>query len=173
MPFSGSTSTSNKGGRAKADPSISPIDLMKPLQEYFAEKGTRDVYSLLSPYDHITMNSGLPSQALSDLASLFVHYTSLCTSGVVPRKAHLVALQNLNNQIVEGQGRMKINFQERWSDEKLYNWVDDKVRTMMLGCVCGLVSLYLYKYCVFWYRQQTKKCKDEVQNKWAFWSCLC
>ena len=113
--------------RLRPDPTIGVSDLMKPLQTYMSDKGTRDVSKWLLPDPPLKWSQAPNISFLAEIHSLLIEYLKIAPNTVISIKKHREALKMLNCEQVSGKGTLKINFTSL-PDTDFLDSIDEQLR---------------------------------------------
>ena len=116
--------------RVVADPAITSNDFSLALKQFFNLKGTRDLWSFVSPLDEISWKiHSIEPHSYKELLPLMGMYADICATGAIPKLKHQLAIQTLNNENMPGMGMLKVNF-TTMSEASFIDKVDDKLRML-------------------------------------------
>ena len=126
--------------RLRPNPTVGISDLMLPLQKHMQRERSRDVsrWLLRDPLLKWTQTQAPNLHHLASISDLLIEYLKITPNTVVSGKKHRDALKCLNNEMVEGQGIMKINFTSM-HERDFIDVVDEQVR-ISLSMVKTLVE---------------------------------
>ena len=126
--------------RLRPNPTIGISDLMLPLQKHMERERSRDVSKWLLPNPLLKWRQTQAPNLhhLANINDLLIEYLKITPNTVVSGKKHRDALKCLNNEMVEGQGILKINFTSM-HERDFIDVVDEQVR-ISLSMVKTLVE---------------------------------